>query len=266
MEWKNLRKWMILMLLAVDLFLAGNLLWQMYEQRQGERTALLDAAQVAQRRGILLDTESLLRLPVSPESFSAQRSTTLEQQAAATLLGEELRPEEPGGGVSIYRGEQGRLSFRRGGALELELAWQGSAPEDWAALLAPAGLSMEDVQLTVDGEGITLTQRQQGAVIVNSRLTCTMAGDTALVRGRWLLSRELTASRESLSRAQLVLDLCDLLEERGLSAADGLEFGYSLQSGDTQSLLLEPVWIVTCGTEQLLLSCLTGDEMVYQPT
>lgn len=266
MEWKNIRKWMLLMLLTVDLFLAGNLLWQVYEQRQGERTALLDAAQVAQRRGIVLETEALLQLPVSPESFSAQRSTALEQQAAAALLGEELRPEEPGGGISIYRGERGRLSFRRGGALELELAWQGPVPEDWAALLAPAGFSMEDVQLTAGGETVILNQRQQGAVIVNSRLVCTTADGTVQVRGRWLLSRELTASRESLSRAQLVLDLCDLLEERGLSAPDGLEFGYSLQSGDTQSLLLEPVWIVTCGAEQLLLSCLTGAELVYQPT
>lgn len=265
MEWKQLRKWMILMLLAVDLFLSGNLLWQVYEQRQSERTALLDAAQVAQNRGIALNAEALLRLPVSPESFGSQRSTALEQQAAAALLGEELQPEGPGGGVSIYRGERGRLSFRRGGALELELSWTEPAPEDWTALLAPAGFSMEDVQLNADGDEITLTQRQQGAVIVNSRLTCTVTGDTALVRGRWLLSRELTASRESLSRAQLTLALCDLLEERGLDAPDWLEFGYSLQSEDAQSLLLEPVWIVTCGTEQLLLSCLSGTELVYQP-
>lgn len=265
MEWKNLRKWMILTLLAVDLFLAGNLLWQVHEQRQSERTALLDAVQVAQRRGIALDAEALLGLPVAPEAFGTQRSTALEQQAAAALLGEPLQQEGPGGGVSIYRGERGRLSFRRGGALELELIRQEAGAGDWQKLLASAGFPVEEVRIEQQGDGVTLIQCQQGATIVNSRLTCTAAEGTAQVRGRWLLSRELTASQESLSRAQLALALCDLLETRGIEAPDGLEFGYSLQSEDAQSLLLEPVWIVTCGTEQLLLSCLTGSELAYQP-
>ena len=51
MEWKNVRKWLLLMLLVVDLFLAGNLVRQVYDNRQTERQAVLDAVAVAARRG-----------------------------------------------------------------------------------------------------------------------------------------------------------------------------------------------------------------------
>ena len=63
MEWKNLRRWLLLMLLAVDLFLAGNLVRQVYNNRQTERQAVLDSVTVAARRGIQLEGEEVLRLP-----------------------------------------------------------------------------------------------------------------------------------------------------------------------------------------------------------
>lgn len=265
MEWKNVRKWLLLMLLAVDLFLAGNLVRQLYDNRQAERQAVLDAVTVAAGQGIHLTGEEVLSLPMEFDSYSAARSDSLEQAAANALLGKGSLQEGPGGGVNIYRGESGQLSFRRGGALELDLPWSGQILDGAACaeLLAPAGLNMENALVENGDGGVTLTQRYQETVIVNSRLTCTVQEGTLQVRGRWLLAQELTAGSSSLSRAQLVLSLCELLESREAGSPDRLEAGYYLQSQDAQTLTLVPVWVVALGEEQLLLSCITGQELTF---
>ena len=265
MEWKNLRKWLLLMLLAVDVFLAGNLVRQVYDNRQAERQAVLDAVTVAARRGIDLEGELVLRLPVEPDLYSASRSDHLEQAAADALLGEGSLPEGPGGGVNIYRGQTGQLSFRRGGALELDLPWTGGAFDGvtCAGLLAPAGLDVKNALLESAGDRVILTQRYEDTAIVNSRLTCTLQEGNLQVRGRWLLAEELTAAGKGLSRAQLVLALCTLLEEQEAGAPHGLEMGYYLQSEDAQSLTLVPVWVIDLGEEQLLMSCITGRELTF---
>ena len=265
MEWKNVRKWLLLMLVVVDLFLAGNLVRQVYDNRQTERHAVLDAVTVSARRGIALEGEAVLRLPVEPEVYSASRSDSLEQAVADALWGKGSLQEGPGGGVSIYRGQTGQLSFRRGGALELDLPWKGGAFDGaaCAGVLAPAGLDVEKALLESREDTVVLTQRYEDTVIVNSRLVCTLQEGTLQVRGRWLLAQELTAGSGSLSRAQLVLSLCALLEARGGGSPNRLEMGYYLQSEDAQSLTLVPVWVVDLGEEQLFMSCVTGRELTF---
>ena len=85
MEWKNVRKWLLLMLVAVDLFLAGNLVRQVHDNRQAERQAVWDAVAVAANRGVALEGEAVLRLPVEPEVYSASRSESQEQAVADAL-------------------------------------------------------------------------------------------------------------------------------------------------------------------------------------
>lgn len=43
MEWKTVRNWLLLLVLAADLILAGNMGWQLLRLRREERTAVLDA-------------------------------------------------------------------------------------------------------------------------------------------------------------------------------------------------------------------------------
>ena len=265
MEWKNLRRWLLLMLLAVDLFLAGNLVRQVYNNRQTERQAVLDAVTVAARRGIQLEGEDVLRLPTDYLTYAGSRSDSVEQGVADALLGQGSLPEGPGGGVTIYRGQAGQLSVRRGGALEVDLPWTGDALDGAACaqLLTPAGLDAEKALIELTDGSVVLTQEYEGALIVNSRLTCSVQEGVLQIRGRWLLNREMNASGGSLSRAQLVLSLCDLLENREAGRPRSLEAGYYLQSEDAQSLTLVPVWVIDLGETRLLMSCVTGQELFF---
>ncbi len=266
MEWKQVRRWLLLMLLVVDVFLAGNLIRQVEINRQSERQALLDAVTVAQRRGISLDSAALLDLPVELNGYTAARNDGLEQAAADALLGEGCLPESLGGGISIYQNDRGRLSFRRGGAVELDLLWHGAAPdaEGCYALLSPAGLAGEETLIRQDQGGLTLTQYHQGVPVVNGELTLRLNDGMLQLRGRWLLVQEqMTTAHRSLSRAQLTLALCGLLEAGETPAWVSVSAGYYLQGEAANALTLTPVWVVETDHGRLFLSCITGEQLTF---
>ena len=258
MEWKKIRSWLIVMVLAVDLFLAGNLLVQGLSVRQNERQAAQDAVTVAHSRGIEISLEAVLRLPEEMSLWQAQRSEQLEGAAAQALLGT-VQLENPGGGVAIYNGENGQVLFRRGGALELAGPW--TADGDWyqACLdrLEGAGFSTADALVRQAEEQLELTQQFEGYPIYNSVLTCRYADGRLQLSGRWMLAEEPSAVENGLGRAQLVLALCELLESQQTTLQD-LQAGYCLYSEDGQSLMLEPVWAVETTQGRLLISCISG--------
>ncbi len=266
MEWKNVRKWLLIMLVVVDVFLAGNLVRQMDANRRAERQALLDAVTVAQRRGITLDAAALLQLPEETESYTAARSEELEQAAADVLLGEGAVPEGPGGGVRIFQKDSGRLSFRRGGALELDLNWAGETPDTQQTydLLAPAGLAGEDTVIRPAEGGMALTSHFQGLPIVNGELTLQVQEGVLQLRGRCLLGSEPTPTGDAcLSRAQMALSLCALLEGEEASGTVTVTAAYYLQGADATALTLVPVWVADGPRGQLILSCITGETMIF---
>lgn len=261
MEWKKIRSWLIVMVLAVDLFLAGNLLLQGLAARQNERQAVQDAVAVAQSRGVEISLEAVLRLPEEMTLWQAQRSDQLEGAAAQALLGTVQR-ETPGGGVAIYTGETGQMLFRRGGALELDGPWNGTAFDAAACVeaLKNAGFAVEDVQAQQTEDQVQLIQRYEGLPVFNSLLTCQFAENRLLLEGRWMLTNEPVASGTGFSRAQLVLTLCDLLESRQ-TALQEVQAGYCLLSEDGQSLTLEPVWAVDTADGRILVSCISGETL-----
>lgn len=264
MEWEKVRKWMLILVLAVDLFLAGNLIRQTVNRHQIRNQAAQDAVAIAQNRGIEISLEEVLRMPEELTAYRGRRGSQAEAQAAAGLLGAGMEMESPGGGVTIYRGGGGELSFRRGGMTELQLDWPEDRPlEDCSQLLEQAGFPLEGSQVNEQPGMVELTQSQQGYLVFNSRLVCTLSGGRLQVRGRWLLQEEMTVSGQGMDRAQMVLALCAVLEEQGGTPLYGLRAGYCLQSQDAQSLILEPVWEAETGEGRLIISCLTGKQLNF---
>lgn len=260
MEWKRVKNWLLVLLAAADLILALSVGRQLLQQKNIVRAATENAVSVAEKRGIRLESEAVFSMPEKTQSYRAERSDALESGAALRLLGEnELI--QPGGGVAIYTGPAGEVSFRRGGALEMRLRERAQAEP--VELLESAGLSMEGVTLTIDGGETVLYQRHGGLPVFNCQLTCRAENGAFTARGRWLLTGEPLSEDSGINRAQLVLALCDLLEEHRLDRAYGLEAGYYLQSEDARTVLLIPVWAVDTAQGRLYLNCLTGQQLIF---
>lgn len=265
MEWKRVRNWLILLVLAVDLFLAGNLLYQWRQAEQSLRQAAEDAVAIANSRGVAISLENILALPEEMNLYKTSRSDSIERGAALALLGEGAAQESRGGGVWVYQTAVGELAFRRGGALEFAVPWngQGFTDQECAEMLKQAGFDTETALLREYSGAVELTQRFEQLPVFNSRLVCTCEAGVLQVRGRWMLAQEPVSGGVSLSRAQLVLALCDLLEEQQVAAPEAVQAGYYLQGEDAQSLVLEPAWSVETEQGQLILSCMTGKQINF---
>lgn len=263
MEWKKIRRWLIVLLLAADLILAGNIFRQLWQQRTIARDAAENAVTVAAARGIGISLEEVLSMPAESGAFRVKRESALEQTAAEKLLGQVERTE-PGGGVVIYGGEAGELSFRRGGAVEIRLV--GAAYSDGASIrsrLAMGGFPVKGASVAVDSGGVTLLQTYQKKPIFNCRLSCTAETGGLAVRGRWLMNESGEAGAAAKPRAQLVLALCDLLESQKCRRVIGLRPGYVLQSEDAQTMALVPAWEVQTEKGLLYLNGLTGKQLLF---
>lgn len=265
MEWKKVRNWLILLVLAVDLFLAGNLALQVLQAQQTARQAASDAVAVAQKRGVNVRLEDVLQMPLEMSRYQAQRSDGLEQSAANLLLGGATVQELPGGGVSIYRRDEGEMSFRRGGALEMTGPWTGMTfdMKECALVLESAGFSMEGAAVSDQNGAVELMQGYGGLPVFNCRVICLQQDDRLQVRGRWMLASEPVSVSGGMSRAQMVLAICDLMESRKVETLYSVQAGYYLQSEDAQSLTLEPVWSVETDQGQMILSCVTGEQVNF---
>lgn len=265
MEWKKIRGWLIILVLAVDLFLAGNLVLQALRAQQTLRQAAQNAVTIAQGRGVEISLETVLALPAEMTVYQTQRSEALEQAAAQALLGENITRESSGGGVSYYRSGEGEMAFRRGGALEMTGPWTWAEfnARECSEALENAGFDLKDAAVETGNGAVELTQGCEGLPVFNSRIVCLYEENGLQVRGRWMLADQLTADGVGLSRAQMVLALCDLLEARQVTLAGTVQAGYYLQSEDAQSLTLEPVWAVETDQGQLILSCVNGEQLNF---
>ena len=131
------------------------------------------------------------------------------------------------------------------------------------ALLEEAGFPMAQARLFEAAGQQSLLQQYGGRTVFNCRLQWSLQGGYLQVRGRWLMNGDAGAETETqpMSRAQLTLSLCALLQERGLRGIRSLEMGYYLQSEDPQTAVLVPVWAAETAKGRLLLSCLDGTEL-----
>lgn len=265
MEWKDVRRWLILLLLAADLILAGNLALQVLRAEQTLRRAVTDAVALAEVRGLSLEVGMVLEMPRQMPGYAARREDVLEQQAASTLLGGGVEQSAPGGGVAIYQSEAGSVSFRRGGALEaiVPWTWQEFDALSCAEALETAGLHTKGALREEIAEGILLTQKYDDYTLFNCQLRCAQQNGRLTLNGRWLLATELQEERQSLSRAQMVLELCALSEELLFSRVTEIRAGYVLQSDMPQSLNLIPAWSVETDTGTVIISCLSGKQLLF---
>ena len=260
MNWKKVRGWLLLLLICADLFLAGNIARQVIQMRTVEHTALEDAAAVAQKRGIQLDPETVFAMPRRQTAYFAERNSAQERTIAQTLLGS-VTAEEPGGGVCIYQTELGQISFRRGGAIEWTLRKEPEQ-ENLRAFLEETGLPVSGAR-EQSGEEDLLVQSFRGRPIYNCCLSCTKQNGNLQLRGRWLLGEGQPQKQEIRSRAQMLMALCDVMERLALCRVDALEDGYYLQSEDLDTIRLEPVWAAETEGGTVLVSCLTGEQLLF---
>lgn len=269
MEWKKLKNLIILILLVVNGFLLVLVGTRREESVQYERTALEQTIQVLRRSGIEVERDA-----VGPADglapMSVERDLGREALLAQALLGEAVQGDNRGGGLYLYRGELGEVSFRSGGELSAEFEqdehWAADRPERHAAdLLKRLGVRGTHVGTTEEDGQTTVRFRQSwnGAEV----FTCEAAfvyrdGRLCSLSGTLLTAESGTAEAgEALTLPTALMRFSEEIAGTGdvCSRLHSMEAGYR---GTAQTLSggvrLAPVWLVSTDTASYYLDCVTG--------
>lgn len=264
MQWDKVKNVLIAILLAVNLFLLGNLGMKLWQER--ERTAALDASlrTLAQGAGLALDES--FRLPedlVLPE-LSIDRSRAGEEAVAAAILGGEAGRTEQEDGTVTYENDRGTVEWRADGRVQGNFTLDGEAPADEDAalrlarsLFADWGLRAEDASLTADGMSVTLTGTVAGLPVYNRSVSLRFGADgEAALGGLWSFGTPYTtvnASGVTCNAADALLEFVSGQPEAGEVLS--MEAGYRMQTDSSRRMQLTPTWKITTDSGEYLVDC-----------
>lgn len=268
MEWRGVKTIIILLLLLVNGFLLALVWGRRIEAAAYDRTALTQAVQVLSASGIEVDADALAPAD-SLDTLSIERDTAREDKLVSILLGETVTGDNRGGGLYLYRGESGEVSFRTGGEISATLnddvRWYTVDPAVHAEeLLREMGLEAELTAQTEEGDETTVTYRQlwEGVPL----FSCTVAftyrdGQLRSISGTLLVSD--TVTRETgttLTQPSTLLRFMDGILERGDVCSEilSMETGYRSSQSSSGVTRLSPIWLISSNTADYYLDATTG--------
>lgn len=265
MEWRKLKNIILIVLLALNLALAGLIggprLSAYARQGQAQREAML----FLEQKGIGV-AEELIPTGEGHQPLTAQRDRQAEGELARLVLGEDAAPEQQGGEVYRYVSDRGVIQFHSDGSF-----WAEFVPEHFpangdgraAALAVLERLNFSGEIIHEEENSITLRQcLEQGCLFgQQATVTWTAEGISGISNGRRLYGTPVAdTGRESVDRATALIAFYNGLNKMGdvCSRIDRIEPGYLSATSLDRVMTLTPVWRVTTDTGVYQLDLVTG--------
>ena len=266
MEWRKLKNIILIVLLALNLALAGLIggprISAYARQGQAQREAVL----FLEQKGIGV-TEEIIPAGEVHQPLVAQRNLQAEGELARLVLGDEVVPEQQGGEVYRYVSGKGVIQFHSDGSF-----WAELAPEHFtvdgdgktAALAVLEQLGFTGEILSEENGAITLRQQLEQICLFNQQATVTWnrIGVTGITSGRRLYGTPVAdTGRESIDRATALIAFYNGLNKMGdvCSRIDRIEPGYLSATSLDRVMTLTPVWRVTTDTGTYELDLVSGE-------
>ena len=264
MQWDKVKNVLIVILLAVNLFLLGNLGIKLWQNRQREAALEANLRSLAGGYGMTLDAG--FRLPedkVLPE-LSIDRSRADEEAAAAAMLGGEIERTEQEDGTVTFESEAGTVEWRADGRVRGSFAIGEEAPADAEAarrlarrLFSDWGLQAEDAQLMADRTTATLRGTVAGLPVFNRALTLRFAQDGGVtLDGLWSFGTPYTTvsgSGVACSAADALLEF--VAKQPEAASILSMEAGYRMQTDSSRRQQLTPTWKIVTDSGEYLVDC-----------
>ena len=251
MEWSRVKTILIALLLVVDAILGATVAAQYVQLRDAERDSLAGAAQLLRDAGLRFDEGMFSNMPVSLSMWTVPRDAAAEERAARALLGA-AESEAAGGGITVFEGLKGRVTFRAGGIFEALRSISSTPVQSEADAFVEI---LRALNVPAEKGDAYVTQRApDGAPIVNARLQYSAEDGTEAVTGLWIFADEQKETRLRATRAELLLALRAVVPEQAEITA--CSAGYVAREERT-GMRLEPIWCVTADQIDYYVSALT---------
>ena len=267
MEWHRAKNVIIVILLLINGLLLVLVGARRGEARRYEQSALEGAIQVLAENGISME-ESAVKGRTGLSAGELERSIELEQAAASALLGESVEGANRGGGLYIYTGEGGQISFRSGGDLSTALKdhsrWAAEDPVSHAySLLAELGLEGYVVSEHIsDGSGTVICQQtMDGVPLFSCRLTFSYESRKLTgISGTVFVSEVPEGESGSITLSTALMHVLEEVLTSGTVCSEilSVEPGWLPEQSFNDRVNLVPVWYVSTNTADYYVDGITG--------
>ena len=265
MPWTKLKNIILFILVVANLALLALVAGPAIRSRRGERQAREDAIRLLQSRGVQVeDSDIPERVTLLPRTV--ERDLTVEERAAAALLGGPVTAEARGGEVYRYFNENGYIQFHSDGALSARLEPGRFFLGEDVAAGCTAIMEKLGVSGTVVGETETevlFRQTWEGTPLFTQQVTMVSSegGLAAVSAGRLLVGRpQEDPARSSITVATALINFVNGVSALGdvCNRIDAIEPGYVAAASLSGPIVLTPVWRVTTDTGAYQLDAVTG--------
>ena len=264
MQWDKVKNVLIAVLVAINLFLLGNLCLRLWENQQREAEVVDSLRTLAQGCGLTLaDGFALPDDRVLPE-LSVDRSRPDEESVAAAMLGDGMERTEREDGTAVFESDKGTVEWSADGRLQGEFSTGEALPADEEAALRLARrlfsdwhIQADDAQVQADGMTVTLSGTVAGLPVFNRSVSVRFEdGGRARVSGQWSFGTPyttVTGSGVSCNAADALLEF--ISGQPDAQTVRSMTLGYRMQTDSSRRLQLTPTWKIGTDSGEYLVDC-----------
>ena len=264
MQWDKVKNVLIVILMAVNVFLLGNLGRQFWQTRQQEAELVSSLRTLMQDYGLALDEDFSLPNDVVLPELSIDRSRPNEEASAIAMLGGEPERTEQEDGTVIFEGERGTVEWGADGSVSGSITTGEAAPADESAALRLAKrlfsdwkLQAEDAVFRAEGTSVTMTGTVAGLPVFNRTLTIRFTGDGfASLSGLWSFGTPYTtvsASGVTCNAADALLEF--VARQPEAQSVLSMTAGYRMQTDSSRRMQFTPTWKIVTDSGEYLVDC-----------
>lgn len=261
MQWDKVKNILLIILLAIDLFLAGNLgihIWQ-----DGRRTNELEhnVRLLLERYGITAASSFSLPSDTAILPLSLDRNRDAEEAMAIAMLGQEFSRTEQEDGAVLWKNQSDFLEWQADGTVRSSCTISNTPGNESQAEQQANRLlkewNIENAVCTAQG----LTVIAEGTVadkpVHNRRLVLRFhANNIVTLSGRWSFSVPFTnaqTTRTTYVAADALLSFAANTPNCG--KIQSMQMGYQLEADSARRLQLTPTWKIATENGEYLVDC-----------
>ena len=269
MDTSKIKNIIILILLAVNVFLAAALISDRAQTRAVKTAAWEAAVEAVERAGISVSDDISADL-ATPSVYTLRRNMDSELEWLSRVLGS-VTAADLGGNIWFYSSESGQASVRGAGECDILFSTDifstgRSVAKSASKVMKKLGLEPDEANADVnsgrDGSTVKLGCLWQGCPVYNAELSFTFSEDyLVMISGTRIFDRQVQASSEGvLDELSVMLRFVEAVSEQGFvcSSLSALDSGYIFSVAVSGEGTLNPVWRFTTDTGELYINAVTG--------
>lgn len=262
MDSRKLERIILVILLLLNIFLLSVVLSDAVEARRNASETTASITALLQENGIGV-ADGAIRLQSAPAPCVLTRDILREGEKVKKLIGDYV-PEDVGGNIFFYRGNQGQALLRGSGEFDVLLdsgavSVRGSEERTVQRVLRSIGITAVPVDGTKENEFYCCCE---GQPVYNAVLQFDFSGNSLSMISGTRLFDNLTKSTENkgADSISILLRFIEIIRSEGFicSRIDSVEPGYLMSVTRSGEAELTPVWRIGTDAGALMIDAETG--------